>query len=48
MNHFHLPPGRQIGELIEQLLEAQVAGEIRTSEEALALASQRLHEARSA
>jgi poly(A) polymerase/tRNA nucleotidyltransferase (CCA-adding enzyme) len=43
MNHFNLPPGRQIGELLEQLLEAQVAGDIKTSEEALALASQCLH-----
>ncbi len=45
MNHFQLSPGRQIGELIEQLLEAQVSGEITTSEEALAFASRHLHEA---
>jgi poly(A) polymerase/tRNA nucleotidyltransferase (CCA-adding enzyme) len=40
MAHFHLQPGRRIGEILEQVLEAQVAGEIHTTEEALQLAQQ--------
>jgi hypothetical protein len=35
LDRFHLEPGRLIGELLEQVREAQVEGEITTSEEAL-------------
>jgi hypothetical protein len=35
LDRFHLEPGRLIGELLEQVREAQVDGEITTSEEAL-------------
>ena len=38
MHHFQLPPGRQVGTLLEQLREAQAAGEITTREEGLTLA----------
>lgn len=44
MARFNLTPGRQVGQLLEQLLEAQAAGEIQTAEEALQLASSWLHE----
>jgi hypothetical protein len=37
MGQFHLQPGPQIGELIEAVREAQVSGQVRTREEALAL-----------
>ncbi len=42
MAYFDLRPGRQVGALLEQLREAQAAGEIATSEEGLALAAQLL------
>lgn len=45
MKHFQLTPGRQVGEILEQLWEAQAAGEIGTKEEAIELASSWLHEA---
>jgi poly(A) polymerase len=35
LNQFHLEPGPLIGELLEQIREAQVAGELSTQEEAL-------------
>jgi tRNA nucleotidyltransferase/poly(A) polymerase len=38
MQQLQLPPGRQVGELLEQVLEAQAAGEIQNVEDALALA----------
>ena len=38
MQHLNLPPGPQIGRLLEQIDEARAAGEISTREEALALA----------
>ena len=44
MTQLKMPPGRQVGELLAYLLEAQAAGEIQTHDEALALASFRLHE----
>lgn len=44
MARFNLAPGRQVGQLLEQLLEAQAAGEIQNREEALQLASALLHE----
>ncbi len=43
MQRLNLPPGRQIGQFLEQLMEAQVAGEISSTEEALQLASAWLH-----
>lgn len=42
MTYFDLSPGRQVGVLLEQLREAQAAGEIATPEAALALAAQLL------
>jgi len=42
MAYFDLRPGRQVGVLLEQLREAQAAGEIATAEEGLALAAQLL------
>jgi tRNA nucleotidyltransferase/poly(A) polymerase len=39
MRLFHLRPGRQVGELLEYLREAQAAGEVSTTAEALRLAS---------
>ncbi len=39
MHYFDLQPGPRLGELIEFLREAQAAGEIATTDEALALAS---------
>jgi tRNA nucleotidyltransferase/poly(A) polymerase len=42
MHYFKLEPGRQVGELLEQLREAQAAGEIKTPEEGLALAAELL------
>jgi len=44
MQRFQLSPGRQIGQLLEHILEAQAAGEIQTKEEAIQLASSWLHE----
>ena len=40
MEYFSLTPGRQVGELLERLQEAQAAGEIATREDALALAAE--------
>ena len=45
MAYFDLQPGRQVGVLLEQLREAQAAGEIATAEEGLALAAQLLAQA---
>ncbi len=42
MAYFDLPPGRQVGLLLEQLREAQASGEITSPEEGLALAAQLL------
>ncbi len=39
MQHLNLPPGPQIGRLLEQIDEARAAGEISTRAEALALAA---------
>ena len=39
MQQLAIKPGRQLGDLLEHLLEAQVVGEISTREEALALAA---------
>lgn len=36
LTHFDLPPGPQIGDLLEKVREAQVSGDITTEEEALA------------
>jgi tRNA nucleotidyltransferase/poly(A) polymerase len=38
MQQLQLSPGRQVGDLLEQLLEAQAAGEVQSVEDALALA----------
>ncbi|MEZ4864785.1 MAG: HD domain-containing protein [Caldilineaceae bacterium] len=46
MRRLGLPPGRQVGQLLEQLLEAQAAGEVATTEEALTLASEWLRESK--
>ena len=50
INIFGMEPGRQIGELLEMVREAQAAGEITTKEEALAFvraqfAREKAHEA---
>ena len=42
LGEFGLQPGRQIGELLEAVREAQVSGQVRTREEALALVAERL------
>jgi poly(A) polymerase len=42
MREFGLKPGPEIGEILEAVRESQGAGEISTSEEALALARRRL------
>lgn len=39
MHHFDLPPGPQLGDLLEYLREAQAAGDVSTTDEALDLAS---------
>lgn len=39
MQRLRLQPGPQVGDLLDKLLEAQVAGEIRTAEEGLQLAA---------
>ena len=39
MQYFDLTPGRQVGEILDRLLEAQAAGEVTTAEEAIALAA---------
>jgi hypothetical protein len=39
MRYFDLKPGREIGVLLERLQEAQAAGDIATTDEALALAA---------
>ncbi|MEZ4733349.1 MAG: hypothetical protein R3E79_40150 [Caldilineaceae bacterium] len=43
MQQLGLTPGRQVGQLLERLMEAQAAG-ITTKEEAIKLASSWLHE----
>jgi putative nucleotidyltransferase with HDIG domain len=45
MQHFHLQPGRKIGELLESLREAQAAGQIETREQAISFIQDRLDEA---
>lgn len=45
MQNFSLTPGRQVGQLLAYLQEAQAAGEITTQAEALELAQSWLHEA---
>ena len=40
MQHFQMQPGRQIGQVLERLMEAQIAGEIVTETEALDMASE--------
>ncbi len=42
MQALNLPPGPQIGELLERIREAQAEGEVHTTEEALALARRSL------
>lgn len=42
MAYFSLPPGKQVGALLEQLREAQAVGEITTAEDGLALAAELL------
>jgi putative nucleotidyltransferase with HDIG domain len=44
MAHLQLQPSRQVGEILEHVMEAQAAGEIQTTEQALAVATQWLHE----
>jgi poly(A) polymerase len=44
MEYLQLAPSRQVGVLLEAVLEAQAAGEIQTADEALQLASRRLAE----
>ena len=44
MQHFQLSPGRQIGQLLEHIQEAQAAGEVTTKDEAIELARSWLHE----
>jgi poly(A) polymerase len=39
MRHLDIRPGKLVGEILEQIMEAQAAGEIGTVEEALALAA---------
>ena len=46
MRYFDLKPGREIGVLLERLQEAHAAGEIRTPDDALALAATWVLEAR--
>jgi len=48
MQQLGLTPGRQVGQLLERLMEAQAAGEIGTKEEAMKLASSWLYETESA
>ena len=43
MQELDLPPGKQIGRILEAIREAQASGEVTTREEALALAKQVLH-----
>jgi hypothetical protein len=38
MQAFALPPGRQVGEILERIREGQVSGDITTTEDALRLA----------
>ena len=40
MTQLHLAPGRQVGQLLAAVLEAQAAGEIQNREQAIALAAQ--------
>ena len=42
MHHFNLPPGPEIGAVLERVEEAQAAGEIETKEQALQMAADRL------
>lgn len=46
MQQFQLSPGRQIGQMLEQIQEAQAAGEVTTKAEAIELAQSWLHEAK--
>jgi putative nucleotidyltransferase with HDIG domain len=46
MQRLNLPPGRQVGQLLTMLQEAQAAGEIETAEAALTLATTWLQETR--
>ena len=46
MEHFNLSPGPVIGQMLDRVEEARVAGEITTREEALALAAENLSEHR--
>ena len=41
--HFDLKPGRKIGELLEELQEAQAMGDISSREDALRFIEERLH-----
>jgi poly(A) polymerase/tRNA nucleotidyltransferase (CCA-adding enzyme) len=43
MQRFRLQPGRQVGEILEHVLEAQAGGEVRTLDDALALAQRWLN-----
>ena len=40
MRHTGIQPGKPLGEVLEAIFEAQVAGEVTSPEEALMLASQ--------
>ena len=44
MSFFSLPPGRRVGELLADVLEAQASGEVTSREEALALVGRLLGE----
>jgi tRNA nucleotidyltransferase/poly(A) polymerase len=44
MANLHLSPGRQVGEILEVLSEAQATGDIRTADEALAWAARWMQE----
>lgn len=44
MKAFKIPPGPRVGELLEEVREAQAVGEIHTREEALELVAERLKE----
>ena len=46
MKYFDLAPGRQVGEILDHLLEAQAAGEVTTADDAIAMAASWLAERR--
>lgn len=46
MQYFQLSPGRHIGQMLEQVQEAQAAGEVTTKEAAIELARSWLHESK--